>query len=57
MGIASNGIMKLLQHQTQAVMKNEHLTPEEYVKKWAKRISRLSAKEKNKVAETINTID
>jgi len=38
-------------------MKKEHLTPEEYVKTWAKRISRLSAWEKNKVAETIKTFD
>jgi hypothetical protein len=38
-------------------MKNEHLTPEDYVKKWAKKISKLSVWEKNKVAETIRTID
>jgi hypothetical protein len=38
-------------------MKKEHLTPEDYAKQWAKRISRLSAWEKSKVAETIKTID
>ena len=38
-------------------MKKEHLSPEEYVSRWAKRISKLSAGEKNKVAETIKTID